>query len=111
MSFFSGFAKDNDGYYYITSGSETIGSSNIFFVAIGSLYLLIKSIKKSSKFDIIFNIIFLIMSITLIIIYYNKKNEIIEIYIKNEKPDETINKIYFSLSIIISFIYFFYLLN
>jgi hypothetical protein len=111
MSFFSGFLQESGYYYYKSSPSETIGNINSFGVAIGSLILLVKSLIEKNNMNIITNIIFFIMSITLIIIYFIKRNEIIEIYIKDEKPDETINKIYFSLSIIMGFIYFYFAIN
>jgi len=111
MSFFSGFQdpkKNNGDYLYIPSLSETIGTVNISLVAIVSVIIFIDSIKKKKNFDIILNIISFILAIIILVVYYIQRNIITEFYIKNEKPDETINKIYFSLTIIITYIYMYY---
>lgn len=114
MSFFSGFQDpyyNNGDYIYIPSLSETMGTVNISIVAIGSGIIFYNSIKTKKNFDMILSIIFFILAITIIIIYYIQRNIITEIYIKNEKTDENLNKIYFSLTIVITFIYFYYVFS
>jgi uncharacterized membrane protein len=100
MSFFSGFSENLERRYR-TSFSEAMATQSNISFSLFSILITFQT-KKKIIFTII-NIIFFILFITILVIYYIKKNEIIKVFELN--ADYNLNKLYFTVSIVVAVFY------